>query len=1293
MKARIRLLLWFQCCILSLYADRLPYYHLKQLSIREGLPSSVTSLYDDQNGALWIGTTQGVYRFNGTRIKKYPLPTPLRQGTHYISKIQGDNQNRTWVFTTKGVSYHEKGQDSLRTLLYRRRAVKASTLLADGDEVIIPTTDTLLTYSKDLSLTKTLPLKSSGTYIFELLRYDTRHYLALTSRWELKIIDKYTGELTSAPFSESTNVYCLYQDNEKSYWISYYGKGVKRYEQAGKLLAEYHTGNSDLSNDIVLDIKEWDKSIWLATDGGGVNVIYPETGEVEVLSTQTNRDFPANSVACLLRSDNHMWIGMVREGVLGVEKGFITTYTTSVPNQPSGLSEKCPLYLWEDTDGTIWIGTDGGGINRFDPDTELFTHYPRTFGEKIVSICPLTESTLLVSSFSKGLYLFNKKTGDYHRFVFPDRSIEEKLVGSGSPINLRVNSKKEIELYGSSVYRYLPSEHRMEPIIVNLKPLNTSWVYIGDHRSNPLFHDRSKVFRHNVSTKQFEMVFYEKDNQIMAADLDSSGILWIAGPNGVSRIHPDNGQKEDIKLPDGNDVITSLIADRDGVIWMGSLGVVYAYDSKKNHFIIYSEMDGVLPNDFLSKPVLETADGNIYMGGSEGLLRINKPLRPSTGLQLAAPVLQEVFLDGAAVAVAPSLELRVPHHFSSLYIHVQLKGADVFRKRIFRFRIKGLNDEYIETAQPFLSLHTLSPGDYRITTQCTQNDGSWSEESVLLDFEVMPPWWKQIWFIALCIGAGILLLVTLIHTHNRRMKHKLQEEERKIYKEKVRALININHELRTPLTLIYSPLKQLLNSRRIPREQQIKVQSAFKQARQMKNIIDMILNMRKMEVEENILRMSSTALNDWIRAILDDFREEFSMREITLGFEPDENIEEMYFDRNQCEIIINNLLTNAYKFSEEHSTVTVSTHLEEEGKYIRIAVKDEGEGLREEEIGHLFTRFYQGQHNIQGSGIGLSYAKQLVEMHGGSIGAKNNEGKGACFFFTLPYRRESTHIKSVPQAYLNAVAPPEEEQQVRIHNGSDNQEKFHSILIVEDDRDLCHYLICHLQSVFKEVYEAHDGIEALPIIASRTPQLVLSDVRMPRMNGFELCRYIKQKPEMNYIPVILLTSCVDDAGMEEAFKLGAEAYVTKPFDMDLLLIQIQNILKNQKIVKKHYATIDIPEEEREELIPADEHFIIQLNRIINENIGNGEMDVNFIARQMGMSRASLYNKTKRMMKTGVNEHIIKCRMEHACRLLETTHLSINDVAEQCGFRHSRNFSTLFKNTFGESPSDYRKKKR
>lgn len=577
-------------------------------------------------------------------------------------------------------------------------------------------------------------------------------------------------------------------------------------------------------------------------------------------------------------------------------------------------------------------------------------------------------------------------------------------------------------------------------------------------------------------------------------------------------------------------------------------------------------MDGVLPNDFLAKPVLVASDGNIYMGGSEGLVRINKALKSASIPPPITLELQEVSLNGTIVPFNSQSTMEIPYNFSSLQIHTQLEGENVFHKRIYRFRIKGLNKEYTETSRPHLILHTISPGNYSITVQCTQNDGNWSSEFTLLKFTVLPPWWQQSWFILICAVIIILSIIYAIRAHDQHLKRKYKEQERTIYKEKVKALININHELRTPLTLIYTPLKQLTNSKQIPYELRSKLYGAFKQARQMKNIIDMILNMRKMEVEKNILRMSPAPFNEWLQNILNDFKDELSLRNISLIFAPDTAIDSMYFDHSQCEIIINNLLTNAYKFSEENSTVTVSTYLEGNGNRIRITVKDEGTGLQKEDIANLFTRFYQGKHSLQGSGIGLSYAKQLVEMHGGIIGAQNNETKGATFFFTLPYRQEAADIQSTPQTYLNDALHLSADID-RKQPQQDSIEKFHSILIVEDDRDLCNYLICNLQVLFEEVYEAHDGMEALPILTSRRPQIVLSDIKMPRMNGFELCRYIKQKPDLNYMPVILLTSCVDDTSMEEGYKMGAEAYITKPFDMDLLFIQIQNIMHNHNFMK------------------------------------------------------------------------------------------------------------------------------
>ena len=1289
MRKRVVLLsVWLWILIFTIQAGNHPYYHFKQLSIDKGLPSSITALFDDDR-SLWIGTPQGVYRFDGEDINRYPLPKQLRNSSHYINEIVGDNQNRIWILTYKGISYHEHNNDSLQVLLRNGAPIKGSTIYADGEEIVIPIIDTLLIYNKQLELIRMIPFSHKKMTISSMMSYDNRHYLINNQYGQLSLMEKQTGKLSPSPFDKISKVYCFFLDSSNCFWISNYDEGVSCFSHDGKLLDTFNTLNSKLNNNLVLDIKEWGNTIWLATDGGGINIIHKDTHDIQILSNQNTQHFPANSIACLCPNDRHMWIGMVREGVLSIQRSFITTYSKASLNQYSGLSEKCILFLWEDTDGSIWVATDGGGINRFDPGTEQFTHYPETMGEKIVSICPFSDTELLLSSFSKGFFRFNKKTGSYRRLHLPDKEIEDILTKLSTPANLRVNDQGEIEIYGPRSYRYSPKENKIVLIRPNIKGLYASWIYFGKYNSDLFFHDYRNIFLYNCQKEEFKIISYREHNQVLAASIDPSGVLWISKPNGIKSLSLSTGKEEYINLPDDNDVITSIVIDSDGTVWMGALGVLYAYTPETKHFAIYNSMDGVLPNDFLSKPVLVAKNGNIYMGGTEGLLRINKQLKVNMTSLSTTLYLRKILLNGTLVSPTQQNELEIADNFSSMEIFVHSEGSDVFHKRIYRFHIKGLNNGIIEIPHPRLMLHTLSAGTYQITVQCTQNDGSWGKEFNLLSLYVYPPWWKRTWFISLCIGVIILWIIYLFIQQEKRLQRKLHEQEREVYKDKVRALINISHELRTPLTLIYTPLKQLTNSKQIPYEYRMKLQKILKQASQMANLIDMILNLRKMEVEQNILRMSSVNFNEWLLGILDEFRDEFQIRNITLAFKPDPEIQTMCFDCNQCKIIINNLLMNASKFSESNSTITVSTKLESYNGHVRITIKDEGIGLREDDIKYLFNRFYQGKHSLQGSGIGLSYAKQLVEMHGGIIGARNNEDKGATFFFTLPYRQDIATIISTPQNQLNHIMPDELERNKK-QLAQEVTDKFHSILIVEDDRDLCDFLVCNLQASFENVYEAHDGIEAIPILCSQIPQIILCDIKMPRMNGLELCQYIHQKKELNHIPVILLTSCVDNEIQEEGYRAGAEAYITKPFDMELIIIQLKNILHNHAIIKKRYSNIEFPKQAQETLAPINEQLWLQFNQIINDNISNIDMDVHFISTQMGMSRASLYSKTKEMMGMGINEYIIKCRLGHACHLLKTTLLSISEISEQSGFKHSRNFSTLFKNTIGQSPSEYRK---
>lgn len=343
MRKTVYVILVLCCFIIKTYSINRPYYHFKQLSIKEGLPTSIISLYDDKNGSLWVGTTQGIYRFNGEKIKKYNLPYLLRKNSHYINDIFGDNEERIWAITSQGISYYEYEKDSLQIFLRHNQPVKASIITTEGSKLLIPVTDTLLVYEKELKHSKAIPLKTTGIHIIKMEPFDSTHYLIINNAWEIKLLNKHTGEITDSPFGELSNAYDLYKDSSGRYWVSFYGQGVKCYNQDGQLLTSYNTRNSNLSNDIVLDITEWDKAIWLATDGGGVNIIYPDTHDIQILSNKENRQFPANSVTCLCHSNNHMWIGMVREGVLGAEKRFYHYLYQSCTKPSLRLVRQMPL--------------------------------------------------------------------------------------------------------------------------------------------------------------------------------------------------------------------------------------------------------------------------------------------------------------------------------------------------------------------------------------------------------------------------------------------------------------------------------------------------------------------------------------------------------------------------------------------------------------------------------------------------------------------------------------------------------------------------------------------------------------------------------------------------------------------------------------------------------------------------------------------------------------------------------------------------------------------------------------
>lgn len=1302
------LFLWLTCYLLlcSVPAGGQTDYFFKQISIREELSqTTVRCILCDDKGQIWAGTQFGLNRFDREEMKHYlhEPGNPFSLPHNKIYFCAEDSLSGLWVGTEEGVAvYRQESDDFLQAVLPDNRNVSAQSYLLTDTGMILGGKDELFAYSYRNRKIEALPFRAKEKIndYFRGICPLSPGKLLLSTRWNgCWIYEEPTGGIERCPFIPFKDILALYTDSRQITWVAPYGKGIYGYDVSGHLLYCFTTENSALKNNIVLDIVEKDGELWLATDGGGIGILNPETRTVRTIEHQpgNNRSLPVNSFYCLY-SDNedNIWAGSIRGGIIGVKEVHACTYKDAPLNTPYGLSEKTVVSLYEDTDGTLWIGTDGGGVNRFDPHTRTFRHYPDTYGKKIVSLVRFNDRELLVSCFGEGLYIFDKQTGQSRPLRFRG-SDENDYFSKGISVNLVNLSDTLFYLLGYKTYAYAPRTGRFTEVpfpasgskTVTFQEICTEGdtTYLLNPYQMGLLDSRRGYIEPFLS-------FPKEKGEMNAAYRARSGEFWLGTTTGLYRYNPATKKLMGVSSA-LFDNINTLLEDAQGRVWIGTQRQLFAYSPVRSTFILLGETDGVSANEYLFKPTLRARNGDLYMGGVNGLLYIKNdmpfPEYPEPVIRLL-----DVLVDGTPAQKADkngTNRVTVPWNHTSLAVKIIAKENDLLRKKLFRFRVEGLSGKSIDTYTHTLLLRSLPPGDYRVWVSCNKKDGNWSAPVEILSVEVRPPWWKTVWFFLLCLTAVVVSAGFFIRLAMKRKEERLQlemkEHEKKTYEEKVRFLINISHELRTPLTLIYAPLQRLLRSGEVKGALAQQLTTVYKQARQMKNLINMVLNVRKMEVGQGAVDIRLHRLPEWLWSVAEDFALEFSAKNMELVYELDPAVTEVPFDDAKCEIILSNLLMNALKFSEAHTCITIST--QKISGFVRIAVSDQGIGLNGVDANRLFTRFYQGDPNRDGSGIGLSYSRVLVELQGGRIHAFDNPDKGATFFFELPAENRTGKSLCEARPYLNELLflPEQPEPEARPFDLG-----IYTLMIVEDEPELRNYLKETLKEYFKNVYAAEDGQAASDMICSRQPDLVISDVMMPRMNGFELCKIIKEDVEISHIPVILLTARDDTESMCAGYKIGADSYVTKPFDMDFLLTVIRNLLRNREAVKLEYkkrVSLMVPEEST--FSQADEQFLLKLNRLIADNIGNSQLEVRFLAAEMAMSRASLYNKMKAICAIGINDYINKIRMEKAVHLLLATDASILEISEQCGFSNQRYFSTVFKQLFNATPSKYRQEKK
>ena len=1296
---RYSFLIWILFFVLSTKAEQQDYY-FRQISLEQGLSQSrVQCIYRDHQGVIWIGTKWGLNSYDQSELKSYfhDREQPNSLPDNFIRFITEDRLGDLYVSTNKGIAIYNKAENQFQPLKYNGKPFNAWSYLQIGDNFLFGGEETLYQYNlTDKNITTIFPDIDGDKLkcINRIFQWSPDMLITSSKKDGLWMYDLIKKKMYRCPFVKEREINTIFVDSQNRLWVSFYGKGIACYSKEGKRLFSLSTKNSGLNNDIIFDFLEKDNQLWIATDGGGINILDFQTMKFSYLKhiSDDEQSLPNNSIYRLYKDQmDNIWIGSIHGGLFAIKKVFIKTYKDVPLNNPNGVSERTVVSIFEDKDTLLWIGTDGGGINSFDQKTNTFHHYPTTYGEKVTSITDFSENELLLSCFNKGVFTFNKRTAQMQPFPIINDSISKREFSSGDLVNLYA-TKDNIYILGAKVYIY--NKHTRQtsilyaPQIDIQRQIAMQAIYSDD--THLYLMGTNNLFKLNFKTNELSsLVNMKEGDDFTSACRDDKGNFWIGSNFGLLFYNKQTGKTEKIHTNLFNSV-SSLAYDKKGKVWIGAQNMFFAYIINEKRFVILDESDGVPSNELIFTPIPALRTPNLYMGGTMGLVRINTDIIFESN---SSPILKllEVKLNGKSTLKQVNNNcISIPWNHSSFNIKVIADEKNSFRKHLFRYVITGKDKMVIESYLQTLELGTLASGEYTISVSCDTSNGEWSQPTEILTIIVSPPWWKSTWFIILCIFFAFLVagmvFFSLIRKKENRLKREMREHEKKIYEEKIRFLINISHELRTPLTLIYASLKRILNKEVKQDELPEYLQGAFKQANQMKDIINIVLDARKMEVGQEVLHISSHPLHKWIQEVAETFQTASKAKEIEITYDFDDSIQSIAYDDTKCKVVLSNLIMNALKYSPNQTRIVIKTIRTNES--IQIHVQDQGIGLDNVDIKKLFTRFYQGKHNEGGSGIGLSYAKMLIDLHGGRMGAFNNKDRGATFFYEIPANLQEQEVSCPQHSYLNELlSSPEEEE--KIESGAFSLQGY-SLLIVEDKQDLREFLKNALKDKFKKIYQAENGLVALEVIKQQQPDIIVSDVMMPQMNGYQLCKEIKENLNISHIPVILLTARADSESQMLGYKLGADAYLPKPFEMEMLLSVIQNQMRNREYIKSRYRGNQFILSPQEATFSnADEQFMIKLNEMIDQNLSQPDLDVKFLTAQMAMSRTSLYNKIKELTGMGANDYINRRRIDKAIILLTQSDMSITEISEQVGFTYQRYFSTLFKEMKGMTPSQFR----
>jgi len=1260
----------------------------------------VYDILEDRDGILWIGMSSGLDRFD----RKTETFTHFFQENNDITNLNGnvvlslheDREGNLWVGTVRGLICYQKktGQsfrfqndpnnpnslcDNFISAICQTRDGSVWVGTRNGLNKYNPKTGVFQRYLANLEAPLSAATISNNRVV--TLMEDNNGLLYIGTKG---VLDIYDPQKSQDPFSHGSKpIYAILRDrNDGTLWLGSPNGLFQQTRFNTDSLNQYFssTAISDglSSNSIFALCQDREGSIWIGTDNG-INLLTPEKTQFRCYKNNPNVSESLSSN--LLRSVaidqyNKVWVGTNGAGLnrLDPVTGRTKRYPYSPDNSSDATNHGSIMSIFEDSGGVMWFGLMNNGVDRITARNDKFLHHTWKDFRDLVSAFYEEQDGVMWLGHQGGISRYDQAKDAFEYYSFAPKGSRKGNLSIATGILPDDSGRLWVSSNGLCLNRFDPRTQTFQRFVHDPKKTNgivsdniqsiykdqKGHLWVGTDKGLDLFDPVQETFKH------FNMESGLPDLMMGQMEEDGQGNLWIATGKGIARFNPRTQRFRNFDKTDG-------------------LSSNESWDFTKNH--VTGEM------------YLATADGlTVFHPDS---LRDN-PVAPLIVFTKFTRYQSQLHEEIEEKGIAEKTELTLTYLDDILTFEFAALSFRKSSKNQYAYKLEGFNDQWIplETKRS-VSFTNLAPGSYTLKVKASNGDGVWNEEGIALKISVTPPWWATWWAYSI---YALLSISGIFALYRFQLRRKLATAETRRLKEldavKTRLYTNITHEFRTPLTVIGGMVEQISENPGKWLEEGLEM--IRRNNRNLLRLVNQMLDLNKLESGSLPVNLIHGDILLYLNYLCESFHSYAESKEVQLLFEP--ALEECYmdYDPEKVEQVVSNLLFNAIKYTAEGGTVTLKARLQAQQqnpksqRHLEICVSDTGIGIAEDHLPFVFDRFYQAKqtdstYHEGGTGIGLALTRELVKLLGGRIEVNSTLGKGTLFTLWLPLRQEGVVAQMANPSLLGKDFIEVKTKLPALETNPPMAGDRHHLLLIEDNADVVRYLMACLGTQY-DLSVASDGEQGLEQAMEHVPDLIISDVMMPRMDGFEVCAALKQDERSSHIPVILLTAKGDMASKLEGLQRGADAYLIKPFHKEELLIQVQNLLDLRRSLQAHYRSLVIasPIVEAPEVQVEENAFVLKVRSIVEAHLTDSALDVERLCREVGMSNSQLHRKLTALTGLSANRFVRFIRLSKASTLLrQDPNLTIVAVAYDCGFNDPVYFARAFRQEFGMPPSEWR----